>query len=551
MAGALALGIGLGMLAAWLAARAGRLAERRAAAEASERASILAAECAALGGQQKALVLERDAMREAREEARVARARAEAELASLGQRYAAGESVLAETSESYRVLQRALSEAQVALGEANTRLAAERESTRQLIEAERSAAEARLEAEREAAASRLALEHCAAEEKLLLLTGARAELSNQFKTLAAEIFDERSKRLGEQNHASMDSLLAPLRDKLGEFQQRVEGFSNESRVGRGELRTHIETLSKLNDRLSAEASSLASALKGSSKKQGDWGEVLLERMLQDSGLREGHEYRVQTSFSREDGTRARPDVILNLPADKHLVIDAKVSLVHYNAYCDCDEDASRALSLLRHVSSVREHIRGLSKRTYQTLYQLQSIDFVVMFVPIEPAYLLALSKDGSLWQEAWEKDVLLVSPGTLFPVIRTVAHLWRQEQQDRNVQDISERGARLYEKLAAFAADLVKVGAGIETARDSYDKAMSKLKTGRGNAIAQAEKLRELGIKSNKQMPREMLDALKDELKDEQQDEPRDDPQDEPQDGLELSTGEEPGSIAPQSGQAG
>ncbi len=502
---ALVLGMAAGALAAMLVARSiGRqtvagLAERAAAAAAEH--AKRTEELAQVRAEHAGLERERDELRQAREEARVAHARVEAELDGLRQRQATLEQTARKAVEEHRELQQELGEAKAALREAATQVAAGRESAERLMQAERSAAAARLEAER-----------CAANEKLLLLSEARAELANQFKTLAAEIFEEKSKRFGEQNHTQMDSLLAPLREKLGEFQLKVEGLQNEGVVGRTELRAHIETLSKLNDRLSAEASSLASALKGSSKKQGDWGEVLLERMLADAGLREGEEYRVQASFSRDDGTRARPDVILNLPGEKHLVIDAKVSLLDYNAYCDCEDEASRAVSLARHVASLREHIRGLSKRKYQALYQLQSIDFVVMFVPIEPAYLLALSKDGRLWQEAWESDVLLVSPGTLFPVIRTVAHLWRQEQQNRNVQEIVYRGGELYDKLAAFAADVIKIGDGLDTARTSYDRAMNKLKTGKGNAIRQAELLKGLGVKPSKQMPKELLESLQEEL---------------------------------------
>jgi DNA recombination protein RmuC len=360
------------------------------------------------------------------------------------------------------------------------------------------------------AQAELDAERAAGPERLALVLGAKEELTNQFKTLAGEILEEKSKRFTDHNRENMDRLLGPLREKLGEFQLKVEGLQNDGVVGRTELRTHIETLAKLNDRLSAEASSLAAALKGSSKKQGDWGEVLLERMLEDAGLEPGREYRVQESFSREDGTRARPDVILNLPGDKHLVIDAKVSLVDYTAYCECDDEAARTLALARHIGSIREHLRGLAKRKYQALYQLQSIDFVVMFVPIEPAYLLALSKDGRLWQEAWESNILLVSPGTLFPVMRTVAHLWRQEQQNLNVQQIVDRGAQLYDKLNAFANDLLKVGAGLNSARDSYDEALKKLSTGRGNVIRQAEMLRELGIKPSKQLPRELVEVQED-----------------------------------------
>jgi DNA recombination protein RmuC len=356
----------------------------------------------------------------------------------------------------------------------------------------------------------LAAEMAAAPERLALVSGAREELANQFKALASEILEEKSKRFTDSNRTSIDQLLTPLRDKLGEFQLRVEALKEDGIAGRSELKTHIDGLRSLNERLSVEASSLVAALKGSSKTQGDWGEVLLERMLEDSGLRRGHEYRVQESYTREDGTRARPDVILNLPEGKHLVIDAKVSLVDYNAYCDCSDDAARTVSLARHVSSLRQHCKGLAKRDYHALYQLESVDFVVMFVPLEPAYLLALARDSRLWEEAWGNNVLLVSPGSFYPVIRTVAHLWRQEQQNRNTQEIVDRGAALYDKLAAFATDLVKVGAGLTTARDSYEEAVKKLSTGRGNVIRQAEILKDLGVKPSKQIPRELVEVQED-----------------------------------------
>ena len=493
----LLVGLAIGAVATVLAGRASRASERQAGAALAQQAEMRAAEhnarveeLAALRAEHAAVAQQRENLRGMVEELRVTHARIEAEHASLRARQAPLEVSHAQALEEHRTLRQDLGAAREALQAATTQLAAEREAGEQRLRAER----------------------VSADEKLALLSEARVALSHQFETLAARIFDEKAKRFGEQNQAGMESLLAPLREKLGEFQSRVEGLQQEGVVGRTELRTHIETLSKLNDRLSAEASSLASALKGSSKTQGDWGEVLLERMLEDAGLRRDQEYRVQESFTRDDGTRARPDVIIDLPGGKHLVVDAKVSLSDYNAYCECTDEANRALSLGKHVQSLRAHIRGLKKRDYQVLYQLQSIDFVVMFVPIEPAYLLALSKDGRLWQEAWENDVLLVSPGTLFPVIRTVAHLWRQEQQNRNVQAIVDRGAELYDKLAGFAGDLVKVGDGLDAARGFYDKAMNKLRTGKGNAIRQAELLKALGVKPSKQMPKELLEVLEEEL---------------------------------------
>jgi DNA recombination protein RmuC len=479
----LVIGVAMGAVAAWFAARAAgggalQSAEARVA-QAEARAGEQVAAVAALREELVGVRCEQAGLREAAEAARLAHARIETEQGSARARHAELEGELSRAEEDQASLRRELSQAREQAAKYGAALESER---------------------------------AAAREKLELLVGAREELGNQFKALANEILEEKSKRFTDQNRTSIDQLLTPLRDKLGEFQQRVESLKEDGIAGRSELKTHIDGLRSLNERLSAEASSLVSALKGSSKTQGDWGEVLLERMLDDAGLRKGEEYRVQESFTREDGTRARPDVILNLPGEKQLVIDAKVSLVDYNAYCECTDEASRAISLAKHVGSLREHVRGLSKRKYQALYQLQSIDFVVMFVPIEPAYLLALSKDGRLWQEAWENDVLLVSPGTLFPVIRTVAHLWRQEQQNRNVQEIVYRGGELYDKLTAFAADLTKIGDGLDTARTSYDKAMSKLRTGKGNAIRQAEMLKALGVKPSKQMPKEMLESLEDEL---------------------------------------
>ena len=345
------------------------------------------------------------------------------------------------------------------------------------------------------------------EKKLRLLADAEEKLGTQFKLLAAEIFQEKTKLFREENEASLGSLLNPLKERLGDFQQRVEALREDGIKGRVELRQQIGDLKDLNQQLSSEASNLVRALKGSSKTQGDWGEFVLEQMLERAGLRKDHEYRVQTSFAGAEGGRARPDVILNLPGGRHLVIDAKVSLVDYSGYCDCEEESSRAVSLGKHVGSMRSHIKELSGRNYPGLYQLETMDFVVMFVPIEPAFLLAIARDGALWQEAWDRNVLLVSPSTLLFVVRTVAHLWRQERQRSNVQEIVERGGELYDKFAAFAKDLQDVGAKLGDAQKSYDNAYSKLARGKGNAIRQVEMLRKLGAKTSKPIPKELLDA--------------------------------------------
>lgn len=364
----------------------------------------------------------------------------------------------------------------------------------------------------EAAEMRTALqnERTKADEKIAVLTQAREELSNQFKALANEILEQKSKVFTEQNQTNLTNLLTPLREKFGEFQQKVESLEKDGITGRTELRSQIENLRTLNERLSADAANLVTALKGSSKTQGDWGEFVLEKLLESAGLREGQEYRVQSSFTRDDRTRARPDVILDLPGGRHLVIDAKVSLSDYDRYCAADDEIERELALKQHIASVRTHIRDLWQKNYQALYGLNSLDFTVMFVPIEPAFMLALAHEGSLWQEAWSKNVLLVSRTTLLFVLRTVAQLWRQEQQTRNVQEIVRRGGELYDKLAAFAKDLQDVGRSLDAARASYDEAQKKLATGRGNAIRQAELLKSLGVRPAKTMPVALADQAMD-----------------------------------------
>jgi DNA recombination protein RmuC len=349
-------------------------------------------------------------------------------------------------------------------------------------------------------------ERTKADEKIAVLTQAREELSNQFKALANEILEQKSKAFTEQNQANLTNLLTPLREKFGEFQQKVESLEKDGITGRTELRTQIDNLKTLNERLSADAANLVTALKGSSKTQGDWGEFVLEKLLESAGLREGQEYRVQSSFTRDDRTRARPDVILDLPGGRHLVIDAKVSLSDYDTYCAADDEIARELALKQHIASMRAHIRDLWQKNYQALYGLNSLDFTVMFVPIEPAFMLALAHEGSLWQEAWSRNVLLVSRTTLLFVLRTVAQLWRQEQQTRNVQEIVRRGGELYDKLAAFAKDLQDVGRSLDAARASYDEAQKKLATGRGNAISQALMLQKLGVQPKKTFPPALAD---------------------------------------------
>lgn len=347
-------------------------------------------------------------------------------------------------------------------------------------------------------------------EKITLLQSAREELTNQFKNLANDILEEKSKRFSEQNQQSLGQLLEPLKTRLQEFQGKVEQVYVQEGKDRSALAEQVRQLMELNRTVSQEANNLTRALKGSNKTQGNWGELILERVLETAGLRKGEEFDVQESHTTGDGKRLQPDVVLHLPEDRHLVIDAKATLVAYEDYANAEDDKHREAALKRHLDAVRTHIKGLSDKNYQDLYGLKSLDFVLMFVPIEPAFMLAVTHDRELFMDAWNKNVLLVSPSTLLFVVRTVASLWRQEAQNRNAQDIAKRGAELYDKLAGFVEDMESLGNRLAQAQKDYDGAIGKLSTGRGNLIRQAEMLKKLGVKPNKSLPNSLVDRAND-----------------------------------------
>lgn len=360
-------------------------------------------------------------------------------------------------------------------------------------------------------ATALESERSQSAEKIELLKNAEEQLSNRFKTLASEILEDKTKRFTEQNKTNLDQLLEPLKVKITEFQGKVQEVYVQEGKDRSALAEQVKQLMALNNQLSKDAHNLTSALKGQAKAQGNWGELILERVLEASGLRKGHEYDVQESHTRADGSRAQPDVVVHLPEDRHLIVDAKVSLTAYEEHANAETDHQRDTAMKRHLDSVRAHIKELSEKNYQQLYGLQSLDFVLMFIPVEPAFMLAISHDSDLWQNAWKKNVLLVSPSTLLFVVRTVAHLWRQEQQNRNAQDIASRGAELYDKLAGFVEDLDTLGNRLQQAQKAYDGAYNKFTGGRGNVIRQAEMLKELGVKPTKQFSQNLIDSALDE----------------------------------------
>jgi DNA recombination protein RmuC len=335
-------------------------------------------------------------------------------------------------------------------------------------------------------------------------------LKSDFKTLANEILEDKSKRFTEQNQTNLNQLLEPLKVKIKEFQGQVHDVYVQEGKDRSALAEQVRQLMALNNQLSKDAHNLTSALKGQAKVQGNWGELILERVLEASGLRKGHEYDVQESHAREDGSRAQPDVVVHLPEDRHLIVDAKVSLKAYEEYANGETDHQRDAAMKRHLDSVRGHISELSEKNYQHLHGLKSPDFVLMFIPVEPAFMLAIAHDSDLWQDALKKNVMLVSPSTLLFVLRTVAHLWRQEQQNRNAQEIAKRGAELYDKLAGFVEDLDNLGVKLQQAQKAYDGAYGKFTGGRGNVIRQAEMLKELGVKPAKHLPQNLIDSAMD-----------------------------------------
>ena len=342
------------------------------------------------------------------------------------------------------------------------------------------------------------------------LNEAKEALTSQFKNLANEILEDKSKRFTEQNVASLDALLKPLQTKLSEFKEQVNtSYGNEARE-RFALKSEIERLANLNLRMSDETRSLTQALKGDSKVQGNWGELVLESILESSGLRKGEEYLVQDSHTQTDGSRLQPDVVVKLPEGRSLVVDSKVSITAYSRYAEATDPTISAQELAAHIQSLRQHIQGLSSKNYSSLYGIGSVDFVLMFVPIEPAFLLALKTAPNLYQEALAKNIVLVCPSTLMATLRTVAHLWRQDHQNRNALEIAKQCGTLYDKFVGFVDDLEKLGQRLDQAQTSYHDAFNKLKSGKGNLIRTAERVRELGVKPSKNLSAPLIESLTD-----------------------------------------
>src|ERR1043165_8649741 len=345
------------------------------------------------------------------------------------------------------------------------------------------------------------------------LTDQKAELeqlnqkfTKEFENLANRILDEKSQKFTEQNRNNLDVILNPFKERLKEFEQKVDQAYKTESTERITLKTEIKNLIDLNKQISEEANNLATALKGDNKQQGNWGEVVLEKILERSGLNEGTEYRTQLTSTNMNGDKIRPDVVIFLPDNKHIVVDSKVSLIAYSACVNATTEEDRLKYLKQHIDSLRSHVKLLSDKGYQTASGLESPDFTLLFVPIESSFSLAVQGDSELFNFAWDKKIVIVSPSTLLATLRTIASIWKQERQTRNAMEIAEEGGKLYDKFVGFYEELVKVGKKMDDAKIDYSEAMKKLYDGTGNLVRRAEKMRELGAKSTKQLPQNIID---------------------------------------------
>ncbi len=344
------------------------------------------------------------------------------------------------------------------------------------------------------------------QEKMALLEGAKEKLSESFKALAGEIFESKQKTFKHQSEEQLSQLLKPLGERLKDFQSRVETAYSEESKERFSLRNELKHLRDLNARMSQEAINLTNALKGESKTQGTWGEIVLERVLEKSGLVKGREYEVQLSLKSDEGRRYQPDVVVHLPEGKDIIVDSKVSLTAYERYCSSEDEGEQALHAAAHVQSLRQHVKQLSEKDYQNLIGVRSLDFVLMFVPIEAAFSMALQADDALFGDAFDHNIIIVTPSTLLVTLRTIQNIWRYEHQSANAQEIANKAGALYDKLVGFVGDLELVGSRLASAQNAYDDAHKKLSSGRGNLLRRAESMRALGVSASKTLPKHLIE---------------------------------------------
>lgn len=332
------------------------------------------------------------------------------------------------------------------------------------------------------------------------------KFTKDFQLIANKILKQNSEDFSQTHQKELALLLNPLKEKIQGFEKKVEEKFQHNRDEQISLKEQIKQLTELNGELNEQAQNLTKALKADTKKQGNWGEVILSRILERSGLTKDAEYELQYSTTNEDNKRLQPDVLIHLPEEKHLIIDAKVSLVAYERFVNEDEEQLREKHLKAHTNSVKAHIKGLSEKNYQNAAKINSPDFVLLFMPIEPAFSLAMQHDNDLYAYAWDKKVVIVSPSTLLATLRTIASIWQQEKQTRNALEIAQKAGRLYDKFVGFVDDLFKIERGLISAQSAYDDAINKLKTGKGNIVSRLEHLRELGAESSKKIPLNLIE---------------------------------------------
>ena len=349
--------------------------------------------------------------------------------------------------------------------------------------------------------TRLEDERRNAAEKLVLLQEAREQLKMEFQNVANKIFEDKSQKFTEQNRENIEGVLKPMREQLLDFKKKVEDVYDKESKDRVSLLNEIIHLKTLNERISEDAVNLTNALKGQSKTRGAWGEMILERVLEESGLQKGREYEVQTMYAGEEGQRRHPDVIVHLPEGKDIVIDSKVSLTAYEKYCTAGTDEKREKRLKEHIISVRTHIKALSEKRYEELEGIRTLDFVLMFMPIEGAFWTAIESEQGLFNEAFNKNIMLVSPSTLLATLRIINNIWRYEDQNKNALIIAKKAGDLFDKFVGFVEVLDDVGQKIDKARESYQTARKRLIEGRGNLVRRTTELQQLGVKAQKELP--------------------------------------------------
>ncbi|MEC8471574.1 MAG: DNA recombination protein RmuC [Pseudomonadota bacterium] len=358
--------------------------------------------------------------------------------------------------------------------------------------------------------ARSELERSQFDERIAFIERSKEQLGESFKNMANDLLESKSKSLSQSSKENITALLSPLQEKITQFEKRVEETYDKESKERFSLAREIKSLQALNNKISEDAVNLTNALKSDNKAQGAWGEFVLESILEKSGLTKGREYEVQVALKAEDGSKSQPDVIVHLPESRDIVIDSKVSLKAWDAFCSSDKGSDRDALLKQHIASIRQHVKTLSAKDYQNLTGLNSLDYVFLFMPVEAAYSTAVQVDRELFQYAFDRNIIFVVPSTLLTTLRTVQNLWRLAQQNQNANEIADRAGALYDKFVAFVDDLEEVGGRIDATRKSFEKARNKLVSGRGNLVKRAEALRELGAKTSKKQNTKLVDLADD-----------------------------------------